>query len=358
MDLAMDYQPTTMAVMSKWTAQVMGCHSGALDYSAGSHAMPSVAVQTFTDPCEYETFTCDAQHRVVIAGRGSYQARTVRMDLQRILMRRAWQSLPSVSHLAIPTGRSAVCFPLDADQISAMWRGREVLPGEMFVVHSGGDFHNRTDEGGQWASVSMASETLDTYMRDVAGSDLKLADVTHVRSSGAAMARLLAVHQAAAGLAETAPDILLRPEVAKAFEGKVMAAVVDCLAGAVMLERHRSTRQPIMRRFEELLEADQDRILHIPDVCSAIGVSERTLRHRCIEHLGMSPYRYLQLRRMHQVRRALSIADAKAKTVTEIATDYGYWELGRFSVAYKRLFGESPSTTLGRETGSNAAAPR
>ena len=112
-----------------------------------------------------------------------------------------------------------------------------------------------------------------------------------------------------------------------------------------------------MGRFEELLEADPDRILHIVDVCSAIGVSERTLRLRCIEHLGMSPHRYLQLRRMHQVRQALSIADAKAKTVTAIATDYGFWELGRFSVAYKKLFGESPSATLGRGTGSNATAP-
>jgi AraC-like DNA-binding protein len=202
----------------------------------------------------------------------------------------------------------------------------------------------------------MASETLDACMQAVSGTELELTDVTHVRSRGAAMARLLAVHQAAGDLVETAPDILLRPEVAKAFESRLMEAVVDCLAGPMTLERHRPTRRPVMGRFEELLEADPERILHIVDVCSAIGVSERTLRLRCIEHLGMSPHRYLQLRRRHQVRRALSIADAKAKTVTAIATDYGFWELGRFSVAYKKLFGESPSATLGRASGSNANA--
>jgi hypothetical protein len=249
-----------------------------------TETMPSAGVQTFTDPCEYQTFTCDAQHRVVLTARGPYQAKIIRLDLHRIITRRAWQSLPTVSHLAIPAGRSAICFPLNADRSSTIWRGREVHSGEMFVVHSGGDFHSRTDKEAHWASVSMASDALSKYMQAVAGSDLGLADVTHVRPRPAAMARLLAVHQAAGDLVETAPDVVLRPEVARVFEGNLMDAVVNCLTDAAMLQIDRSSRRPVMRRFEDLVEADPERILHLVEVCSAIGVSERTLRHCCMEH--------------------------------------------------------------------------
>jgi transcriptional regulator GlxA family with amidase domain len=48
------------------------------------------------------------------------------------------------------------------------------------------------------------------------------------------------------------------------------------------------------------------------------------------------------------VRRALLRADASTATVTRLATDHGFWELGRFSVTYRKLFDESPSQSLRR----------
>ena len=94
--------------------------------------------------------------------------------------------------------------------------------------------------------------------------------------------------------------------------------------------------------------AHPDEPLYMPELAATVGTSYWTLRDCCLGYLGMSPKHYLWLRRMHLARRALRSADAERTTVTEIASNYGFWEFGRFSVAYRSLFGESPSTALHR----------
>jgi AraC-like DNA-binding protein len=54
----------------------------------------------------------------------------------------------------------------------------------------------------------------------------------------------------------------------------------------------------------------------------------------------------IMLHRMQMARCALQKADPDVAHVTDIATEHGFWELGRFFVNYRRLFGESPIATL------------
>jgi AraC-like DNA-binding protein len=64
-----------------------------------------------------------------------------------------------------------------------------------------------------------------------------------------------------------------------------------------------------MVRFEEVLAEHRNRQLHSPELCALIGVSERTLRSCCAEFLGISPSRYMLLRRLQAARIALRDAD-------------------------------------------------
>ena len=104
----------------------------------------------------------------------------------------------------------------------------------------------------------------------------------------------------------------------------------------------------LVERAEALALADLDEPLHISALCRALAVSERTLRKAFHETYGVPPCRQLRTLRLSQVRRALLSADCRFATVTEIAMSFGFVELGRFSVEYRKAFGESPSQTLQR----------
>jgi transcriptional regulator GlxA family with amidase domain len=169
-----------------------------------------------------------------------------------------------------------------------------------------------------------------------------------MRPQPAAMSRLLRLHEATGHLAENAPEVLAIPAVAKGMEQELICAVLACLTDTTAATSTRPSQQMVIRRFEQVLEANLDEPLYMPEICAAIGVPGRTLRHLCQEYLGVSPRRYLWLRRMDQARRALILADPQSKTVTEIAANHGFWEFGRFAVTYQQLFGEAPSMTLRR----------
>src|SRR5262249_3412612 len=161
------------------------------------------------------------------------------------------------------------------------------------------------------------------------------------------MMKLQRLHAAAVRLAEQAPEIIVNPDAARGLEQALIEAVIGCLGHQE--ERANSLAQGqhaiVMRRFHRVVEEHPEQPLYIPEICKAIGVSERTLPMCCQEHLGMAPKRYLLLRRMHLARWALRQAEPET-SVTAVGTRYGFWELGRFAVEYQALFGESPSATL------------
>ncbi len=266
-------------------------------------------------------------------------------------MQRCDTSLPHITYFVADEHRSIIFFPPEPHQASEFWGGIELSPGEFAWLSLGAEFHRRVPADNSWAAMSLPPEDLAAAGQALTGRPLAAPRVTRViRPRPTLMSRLMNLHKAAAGLAATAPDILAHPEVAKAMEQELVRTMVACLAEAEAGESSRFCGHglTVMRRFEQILEANKDEPLYIPEICAQVGVPDRMLRLYCQEHLGVSPHRYLWLRRMHLARRALALADARAKTVTEIANDHGFGELGRFAVSYRKLFGELPSGTLRR----------
>jgi AraC-like DNA-binding protein len=311
--------------------------------------MPDSAVRTFADPYPYQRAIRNTEAEVVVTSSGKYRAELTRVDLCRLWMQRSEEALPSITHSKLAGKRSTIFFLTDPQQAPMVHTGMELPADYIMFCALDAELHRRSASECHWGAMSLPPQDLTVAGRAVAGYDVTAPAVTsRIRPAPHLLARLRTLHAAAGQLAATVPDVLARPEVARAMERELVGAMVRCLTvGEIVSDKAPGHRRiPVMRRFEQILNEGREKPLYVTEISAAIGVSVRTLRQHCLEHLGMSPHRYLWLRRMNLARRALSLADPAITTVTFIAAEQGFWELGRFAVAYRRLFGESPSATL------------
>jgi transcriptional regulator GlxA family with amidase domain len=97
--------------------------------------------------------------------------------------------------------------------------------------------------------------------------------------------------------------------------------------------------------------------LSLLNLCRLMGVTDRALRSCCAEFIGITPSRCMLLRRLKWASVSLRKTDPAATSAFEVARSCGFTELGRFAVAYRTVFGETPSTTLQRTSGSGILGP-
>jgi AraC family ethanolamine operon transcriptional activator len=135
---------------------------------------------------------------------------------------------------------------------------------------------------------------------------------------------------------------------------QLQSELTECfLRGIVFDERSSLERQAlscaaIVRKVEDWVDGQAPETIQIGDLCAALHLSRRTLQRAFTETLGMGPAHYLMLKRLAAVRTELRRSDPLEVTVTDVATKYGFWELGRFAHEYRQLFRERPSETLSK----------
>jgi AraC-like DNA-binding protein len=266
-------------------------------------------------------------------------------------MQRFADNLPRVAHSGGGSERVSISFRTQPG-LTLLWGDAEMLPTNIVRHGEGGSPFQRSSGSAAWGGLSLPVEDAAVVGETLADGDLTRPKQTLiVTPAPSAMARLQQLHSKAAGLAEDAPEIIAHPEAARSLEQALIQAMADCLATREGRKNTLAQGQHaiVMRRFRRVVEENPDQPLFIPEICKAIRVPGRTLRMCCQEHLGMGPKRYLLLRRLHMARRALREATPDAMTVTDVATRYGFWQLGRFAVEYRSLFGELPSDTLSRQ---------
>ena len=116
---------------------------------------------------------------------------------------------------------------------------------------------------------------------------------------------------------------------------------------------HPAYRQ-IARKAEEYICEHYRYAVHIEDICREAGVGLRTLQ-RCVrKYFDVTVTELIESVRMKAAHRELSALQPEECSVTQIALDNGFSHLGRFSVAYRNRYGETPSEQLARLPGQKS----
>jgi AraC-like DNA-binding protein len=312
--------------------------------------MAESGTATFASPDEYSAAIGAAKVNLFVTAAGEFGGRLTWLNLGGLHVLRGRENLPRIGFVALPPAHANISFPA-SEQSSLTYCGLGLNPGDVVFHALGERAHQRTVGEADWCMISLAPEPLAACSKALTGQSVRPPSEGHVIVPAPSVSKaLLNLLSKACRLAETRRELIANPEVARALEQELLHALVNCLSAenADRISRWRQRHAEIMVRFEEVLATRSGPHLNLSELCTAIDVPDRTLRLCCAKFLGMSPIRYYLLRRLNMARSALRRANPETASVAEIARDHQFSELGRFAVAYRAIFGETPSSTLRR----------
>lgn len=112
-----------------------------------------------------------------------------------------------------------------------------------------------------------------------------------------------------------------------------------------------TAQRRILASARKYLREHSDRPIYADEVREALNVSQASLTDAFLSRLGVTPERFLTLRRLRLVRAALRPRVAPTASVKSVAVAHGFWDLRRFYADYHGAFGEWPFETVLRGRG-------
>ena len=230
--------------------------------------------------------------------------------------------------------------------------GRNARPGDLLVVGEGRDNDARYRSRLRYVCVNVEKAHLlrinAVEGRVVPPGILDGSDVVKLERTKAA--HLVGRMTTISNTIRSGSLRAIGPEAEQWLADEIVFEFVRCLSDATSKgrtgTRPRGGLPRLVKRAEDWLAADPSRRPNIQELSRVLAVSPRQLFRAFSAEVGTSPVHYLKNYRMTQARLDLKRAEPKSTTVTRVANSWGFWELGRFAVEYRQLFGECPLQTL------------
>ena len=107
-----------------------------------------------------------------------------------------------------------------------------------------------------------------------------------------------------------------------------------------------SRRAKLIAQAEKEILAHLEKPLTLKQLAQNLGSSSSALSYGFQDLFGLSPMRYLKVRRLNAVRQRLKASEPERCTITILASQFGFYSPCHFTQDYKAMFGELPSDTL------------
>ncbi|MEB0207243.1 AraC family transcriptional regulator [Pseudomonas sp. CCC3.1] len=103
-----------------------------------------------------------------------------------------------------------------------------------------------------------------------------------------------------------------------------------------------------LERILDYIERNLKQELSAEHLSTQACMSQRSLYVLFERELGVTPLQHIRQRKLARIHACLSDPSCTVRSLTELALDYGFLHLGRFSDSYRQQYGELPSSTLKR----------
>jgi len=274
--------------------------------------------------------------------RQDFKAHLAHLNLSRLQLVRARETIPRLALIALPPGMIVLTFPTDRAP-PLIYDGMSVTSGEYILHGPSQRFFQRTVAGTGWGSISLLPEDLSAFARAMLGDFALPSRSVLLRPPRAKSLQLLRLHAQAGRLAQAGLRLATHPEVLRGLEQEVSAAFVACLEHGEADDAPWRHDGETLARLEAVVNANADKLLSEHELARQTGVSKPALQALCGRALGMSSMQFQRRVNLESAHAELAQCAHPVPDITGLAERHGFHHLDQFITEYLDIYGELPA---------------
>ena len=275
-------------------------------------------------------------------GRGRFQGDILGVHTTHLQLSTSTRSLGVSIRGAAPADTSVISFLLDPEPTFS-FRGQPLLMNQALAIRDNEDLEITALGASRLVTLVCRTKLIEAKTLLLTGQSFD-----QLRSQERLFFDPAEYQCRAKRLLSMVHTLYARQEPLSGFEESLVEDEILQIALVGILPSEDVARKPgrlmLAKKAEAFILDNLEAAPSIADLCSHVGCSERTLHLGFKERFGLSPKAYVLLLRLNGVHEDLRAAGT-TRTITEVAMDWGFFHLGRFSQQYTRLFTQSPRRT-------------